>query len=328
MPGVKFLQIGCNDTSAYVRVPPLFWWEGPDGSRILCNYTRVYGSGLMPPRDWPSKNYLAMIMTYDNQGPPSVGRRGAPAAAGRRKSCRASSVHFGTLDDFANAVIAENPNCRSSAATCRTRGSTAGFRCRMEAKAARQLPSARTGAGGARHAAPRCGALTTGDLAPALAEAYEQQQSLQRAHVRPFGAQRRLLEQRHAAIPLRRRLEGGLRQRGAYKKYEEAFDDKRAFAHRADEIVQPRTLSRLDLLAKSVQRRRQADRRLQRPAVAAIGHGRDSGRTGPVSLMRPDVPANGYKTYRRGQAGPSPMRPLASRRPLHSTRRSIARPST
>ena len=61
-----------NGSSAYVRVPPLFWWEGPDGSRILCDYTPEYGSGLGAPRNWPSRNYLAMVMTGDNHGPPSA----------------------------------------------------------------------------------------------------------------------------------------------------------------------------------------------------------------------------------------------------------------
>jgi hypothetical protein len=51
--GVKFLQIGSNDNSGHLRIPPLFWWEGADGSRVLCNYTAVYGSGLRPPRNWP-----------------------------------------------------------------------------------------------------------------------------------------------------------------------------------------------------------------------------------------------------------------------------------
>ncbi len=71
--GVQFLQIGCNDASGHLKVPHLFWWEGPDGSKVLCNFTDHYGSGLIPPSNWPSKNYLAMIMTYDNQGPPSPG---------------------------------------------------------------------------------------------------------------------------------------------------------------------------------------------------------------------------------------------------------------
>ena len=42
--GVKFLQLGCNPASQYPRFPELFWWEGPDGSKILCHYTALYGS--------------------------------------------------------------------------------------------------------------------------------------------------------------------------------------------------------------------------------------------------------------------------------------------
>ena len=37
--GVKFLHIGCNGGSHVVKVPPLFWWEGPDGSRVLTEYS-------------------------------------------------------------------------------------------------------------------------------------------------------------------------------------------------------------------------------------------------------------------------------------------------
>jgi len=33
--GIKFLQLGCNYTDQPIRLPQLFWWEGPDGSRIL-----------------------------------------------------------------------------------------------------------------------------------------------------------------------------------------------------------------------------------------------------------------------------------------------------
>ena len=33
--GVKFLQLGGNNASAFVHVPDLFWWEGPDGSKII-----------------------------------------------------------------------------------------------------------------------------------------------------------------------------------------------------------------------------------------------------------------------------------------------------
>ncbi|MHB8970562.1 MAG: hypothetical protein ACYC3X_08115 [Pirellulaceae bacterium] len=39
--GVKFMHIGCNWPSGYVKYPPLFWWEGPDGSRVLTMYSCV-----------------------------------------------------------------------------------------------------------------------------------------------------------------------------------------------------------------------------------------------------------------------------------------------
>jgi hypothetical protein len=107
--GVRFLHLGCNSASQYPRVPPLFWWEGGDGSRVLCGYTIEYGSGLTPPANWPSANYLAMIMAGDNAGPPG------PAEMEQWRSQLAQSmpgarVHFGTLDDFAAAVLTEKPD--------------------------------------------------------------------------------------------------------------------------------------------------------------------------------------------------------------------------
>lgn len=106
--GVRFLHLGCNPASQYPRVPPLFWWEGADGSRVLCGYTIDYGSGLTPPANWPSANYLAMIMAGDNAGPP------APVEVEKWRAQLAqampgATVHFGTLDDFAKAVLAEKP---------------------------------------------------------------------------------------------------------------------------------------------------------------------------------------------------------------------------
>ena len=51
--GVTFLQVGCNGGSKPMQVPPLFWWEGPDGSRLLTGYSPEYGTPLLPPKDWP-----------------------------------------------------------------------------------------------------------------------------------------------------------------------------------------------------------------------------------------------------------------------------------
>lgn len=106
--GIKFLQLGCNPASQYPRFPELFWWEGADGSKVLCNYTALYGSDIKPTKNWPSKNYLAMQMTGDNHGPPSE-KEIDELLAYAKKEMPGVKIHFGTLDDFAKAVLAENP---------------------------------------------------------------------------------------------------------------------------------------------------------------------------------------------------------------------------
>ncbi|MBO9619839.1 MAG: hypothetical protein J7539_12490 [Niabella sp.] len=107
--GIKFLHIGVNPASQYPRVPQLFWWQGPDGSRILCAYNIDYGSSFFPPADWPCHNYLSMIMTGDNHGPPTP-----EEVANWRKRYEEKmpgvKIHFGTLDDFAKAALAEKPD--------------------------------------------------------------------------------------------------------------------------------------------------------------------------------------------------------------------------
>ncbi|WP_079467519.1 DUF5054 domain-containing protein [Chitinophaga ginsengisegetis] len=106
--GIQFLQLGCNPASQYPRFPELFWWEGPDGSKVLCNYTTLYGSDIRPTPNWPSKNYLAMQMTGDNHGPPSS-QEIHKLLDYAEKKLPGVRIHFGTLDDFARAVLAENP---------------------------------------------------------------------------------------------------------------------------------------------------------------------------------------------------------------------------
>ncbi|MCX6923882.1 MAG: hypothetical protein NT154_11850 [Verrucomicrobia bacterium] len=297
--GAKFLQIGCNDTSAYVHVPHLFWWEGPDGSRILCNCTRVYGSGLTPPRDWPSKNYLAMTMTYDNQGPP-------PAADVERlrqqaeKSLPGVRVHFGTLDDFAKAVIAENPELPVVRADMPDTWIHGWLSMPLEAKATRQFRALEP-ALDTLDTQLRAWGMAPGPLAPALAEAYEQSGLFSEHTFGPFGPNGGSW---NSGTP--RYLYGDAWKaayaRGAYKKYEEAFDDKRAFAHRADEIVHRELTARLDLLAQSVSA---AGKRVvvynalpwERSGIVEV-----PGQPGQF-LFAENVPANGYRTYPLDQTG-------------------------
>ena len=55
--GIDFLHIGCNTASSSPDLPTLFWWEGPDGSRLLTMYTRsglwhgVDGTGRLAAQD-------------------------------------------------------------------------------------------------------------------------------------------------------------------------------------------------------------------------------------------------------------------------------------
>ena len=105
--GVEFLHLGCNSGSSSPEVPPLFFWEGPDGSRVLTMYSAGgYGTGLAPPADWPYRTWLAVIHTGDNHGPPrpeEVQKLLATAA----KQLPGVKVRIGRLSDFSDRLLAE-----------------------------------------------------------------------------------------------------------------------------------------------------------------------------------------------------------------------------
>jgi len=105
--GVDFLHLGCNGGSSSADVPMLFWWEGPDGSRLLTFYSSAgYGTGLIPPADWPFRSWLALIHTGDNQGPPTPETvKALLSEAGQRLP--GVKVRIGRLSDFADSILAE-----------------------------------------------------------------------------------------------------------------------------------------------------------------------------------------------------------------------------
>lgn len=108
--GVDFLHLGCNAASSSPLVPPLFWWQGPDGSRLLTMYTAEgYGTGLVPPRGWPHKTWLALIHTGDNHGPPTPGEVKTVLDQAARE-CPGVKIHIGRLSDFSDAILAEKAN--------------------------------------------------------------------------------------------------------------------------------------------------------------------------------------------------------------------------
>lgn len=125
--GVKFLHIGCNWPSGFVQTPGLFWWEGPDGSRVLTFYSSIYGTatglgwphewgngehfvghGLLPPADWPYKVWPAIFVTLDNSGPPKEQEVKALFDEAQKKM-PGVKIHVGTMDDFARIILAAHP---------------------------------------------------------------------------------------------------------------------------------------------------------------------------------------------------------------------------
>jgi alpha-mannosidase len=105
--GVKFLHLGCNPASPPPELPLMFWWEGPDGSRLLTMYSALYGNGLLPPEGWKHKTWIAMIMGSDNKPAPSPEK-----VRGHIKEIKDKypniKVRIGTLSDFADKITKED----------------------------------------------------------------------------------------------------------------------------------------------------------------------------------------------------------------------------
>jgi alpha-mannosidase len=107
--GVDFLHIGCNAGSGSPDLPALFWWEGPDGSRLLTMYSPNYGTGLHPPADWPHKTWLALIHTGDNHGPPTPDEIKRLLEQAHRE-LPGVKIRMGRLSDFGDAILREKPS--------------------------------------------------------------------------------------------------------------------------------------------------------------------------------------------------------------------------
>ena len=107
--GIDFMMIGCNGGSAPLKVPLLYWWEGPDGSRVLTFYSPEYGTQLAPPPHWPYRTWLACLHTGDNHGPPQPDevKKVLEEAA---KQFPGVKVRIGRLSDFGDAILAEKPD--------------------------------------------------------------------------------------------------------------------------------------------------------------------------------------------------------------------------
>jgi hypothetical protein len=126
--GVKFMHIGCNWPSGCVQTPGLYWWEGPDGSRVLTFYSNTYGTcvppwlprwygdadpfisrSLAPAADWTYPVWPAIIVTPDNSGPPKADQVKA-LFEDAAKNLPGVKVRMGTMDDFVDAILQTNPD--------------------------------------------------------------------------------------------------------------------------------------------------------------------------------------------------------------------------
>ena len=105
--GVDFLHVGVNDATTPPQVPLMFWWEGPDGSRLLTMLTNTYGTWREPPKDWAFGTWLAILQTYDNLGPPNPDtvKKDIDYYA---KNYPGAKVKVGQLADFYDAIKHED----------------------------------------------------------------------------------------------------------------------------------------------------------------------------------------------------------------------------
>jgi len=108
--GIQMLHIGCNAASQSPEVPLIFWWIGPDNSKLLTIYWgKYYGTSITPPDGWKHKSWLAIIHTNDNQGPPTQEEVDKVLADAHLLAPNAK-IKIGRISDFYDAIIQENPD--------------------------------------------------------------------------------------------------------------------------------------------------------------------------------------------------------------------------
>jgi hypothetical protein len=103
--GIKLYHMGGPVVNQEHGLPPFFWWEGPDGSKLLTLYNNGYGTEGLPSADWPYKSWVHISMTGDNGGPPE------PETVSRDIRWyqeRGINARVGKMDDFAELILKED----------------------------------------------------------------------------------------------------------------------------------------------------------------------------------------------------------------------------
>jgi alpha-mannosidase len=311
---VRFLHIGCNGWSAPLLAPPLFWWEGPDGSRTLTMYSPDYGTGLIPPKDWPYKTWLAMLHTGDNAGPPRPEevKKVLDEAAQKLPGVK---VRIGRLSDFAEAILAEKANVpvvRGDAPDTWIHGPMSDPAGGKIARNLRPLITATE----SLNTQLRAWGVTAPDAAPAVAAAYEQS-LLYGEHT--WGGMGWWAGFGH--------VEGKMsygedfrkdRASGRFQKIEASWDEHTAYIESAQKILTPVLQENLESLARSIgqvgprivvynplpwKRGGLVSIRAQMPgadAMRPVDGGEDLAletADGRLRFIARDVPPMGYRTY-------------------------------
>ncbi|MGA2257203.1 MAG: hypothetical protein ABSG53_21320, partial [Thermoguttaceae bacterium] len=243
--GVQFMHIGCNGGSSMVEVPQLFWWEGPDGSRVLTMYSGDYGTGLKPPRNWPHKTWLALIHTGDNHGPPTADEvQGLLQLAAREVP--GVKIRLGRLSDFSDAILKEHPTLpvvRADLADTWIKGIMS---MPIETKLARNVRPQIAACDALRTLLPAWGVRVPTNRDPPgtlVAAAYEGS-LLFAEHTWGFDAKNcprlygKAWEQARAA--------------GKYARLEESWGEKAAYIRKAADLTRAATTADLQALARSV----------------------------------------------------------------------------
>lgn len=113
--GIRLLQVGANFGVRGQKMPLLFYWESPDGSRVLTQFTTGYGWGFDSDRlvaleqdpDYPWDAFLALHVTGDNVGPSDLVE---VARTARRLAERYAypRLRIGPVEEFVDAVEREH----------------------------------------------------------------------------------------------------------------------------------------------------------------------------------------------------------------------------
>ena len=252
--GIKFIQIGCNYTVQPVRLPQLFWWQGPDGSKVLCNYTPHYGSGVKPPENWPSKNYLAVIMTHDNEGPPSPKEiEDVKKQAAEMKGVR---LHLTDLEEYAKVLLAENPQVPTIRGDMVDPWIHGVMAMPQESKTARNIRPLEPALDILNTQLKSWGIATT-SLALPLAKAYENSMLFSEHTFGAAGPTHAFSKDGKTDVPVADRYKYNedfikARKEGFYEKFEASFKDKAHYINTTDSIIGTNFNARINLLANNV----------------------------------------------------------------------------